>query len=77
MITGFSFAQKHFEKSLKNFKKSVDKTIWKVYNKKVPYLYRDKKVHWKVNNKSFKRPSGNTFERMYEVKIMMNKKWVN
>lgn len=57
LITGFSFAQKHVKNFLKKFKKSVDKTFWRVYNIKVPYR-EEQKVHWKVNKKSFKKPSG-------------------
>ena len=42
--------------------------------KYVPYKKRKEKVHWKINNKSFKRPSGNVnYQNNFEKKIMSQK----
>ena len=62
LITGFYFCPKAERKKLwKKSKKVLTNCFEKCIIKTVPLKNGSKKVHWKVNKKSFKKPSGNVF----------------
>ena len=52
------------KKIRKIFEKSIDFYKIPLYNKKALWE-QSKKVHWKVNKKSFKKPSGNVLENTW------------